>query len=269
MKVSKLKHHLQQATPAILGRIPRALLFAGFLITASLLAIPQAMAVSPPMETDDPDTPGDGNWEINMGSIITRRHDETEAELPLMDINYGLGDNIQLKIEAPLIHVKEAGSEWKSGLGSVELGVKWRFIDKKDTGFDMSIYPQFSSGWNTLSGRHGLDDPGEQIFLPVEFATEIGSFGLVGEVGRGFDSKGPEQWEGGVVLTHKCGEKVECMAELHETVNPHDVQSLVNFGINWELSDSVSIMAALGREFGPDTDEQQHSRVYLGIQINK
>jgi hypothetical protein len=240
-------------------------------VAALVLALTasSAMAVSPPMETDDPDTPPDGRWEINIGAISTREHDETEVELPVMDINYGLGDHLQLKLEAPLTHLKESGSEWRSGLGSIGVGVKWRFIDEKTAGFNMSVYPQFSSGWNTLSGRHSLADPGEQLFLPVEASIELGNFGLVGEIGRNFNSAGPEQWAGGVVLTHKCGEKIECMAELRETVNPHDVQSLVNFGLNWELSDTYALMAAVGREFGPEIDEQARSRIYFGIQINK
>ncbi|MFN2477468.1 MAG: hypothetical protein ABR526_14155 [Chthoniobacterales bacterium] len=27
----------------------------------------------PPLETDDPDTPGDGNWEINFASTLEKR----------------------------------------------------------------------------------------------------------------------------------------------------------------------------------------------------
>jgi hypothetical protein len=45
----------------------------------------------PPMITDDPGTPGDGHWEINIAATGRHASSFTEAELPLIDINYGLG----------------------------------------------------------------------------------------------------------------------------------------------------------------------------------
>ena len=249
-------------------RLSSCLLAAAF--PALLCVAAPAWALGgPPMVTDDPETPGDGNWEINIAAIRNHMHGETEVELPVADVNYGLGEHVQLKLEAPLNHVHESGEGWRNGLGSVGAGIKWRFIDHEDAGFDMSIYPQLSSDWHTVSGRRSLADPGEQLFLPVEAAMEIGGFEVVGEVGRNFDTAGPEQWLGGMVLTHKCGIHVECMAELHETVNPHNVQSLVNFGLNWELNEEFSVLAAVGREYGPDTEAQEQSRIYFGLQIRE
>ena len=63
-----------------------------------------------PMITDDPGTPGDGNWEFNIAS--TREHAEstTAHEAPLLDINYGLGDRVQLTFEVPWIVIHESGA---------------------------------------------------------------------------------------------------------------------------------------------------------------
>ena len=47
------------------------------------------------------------------------------------------------------------------------------------------------------------------------------------------------------------------------------MQSLVNFGLNWELNEEFSVLAAVGREFGPDTEAQEQSRIYFGLQIRE
>src|SRR5690242_14707903 len=57
----------------------------------------------PPMRTDDPGTPGNGNVEINLAVTSDRRADERVLEAPLVDINYGLGERIQLKVEVPFV----------------------------------------------------------------------------------------------------------------------------------------------------------------------
>jgi hypothetical protein len=53
---------------------------------------------SPPMVSDDTGTPGNGNWEINVVLAGDISKDSHAFELPLMDVNYGIGDRLQLKI---------------------------------------------------------------------------------------------------------------------------------------------------------------------------
>lgn len=51
----------------------------------------------PPLITDDPDTPGPGHWEINLASLFERSQPQRRLEAPLADVNYGVGQRIQLK----------------------------------------------------------------------------------------------------------------------------------------------------------------------------
>src|SRR6266496_1771185 len=96
----------------------------------------------PPMRTDDPGTPGNGNWEINTGLTTDRRAQEREFEAPILDINYGAGERVQLKFEVPwLIRGTDDGST-KSGLGNSRFGVKWRFHEDKKRDLTISMYPQ-------------------------------------------------------------------------------------------------------------------------------
>src|SRR4051794_37439935 len=71
----------------------------------------------PPMITDDPGTPGDGHWEINVALTTERRPGERVTEMPLVDINYGIGDRLQLKYEAAWLRVDD-GAERHDGLSN-------------------------------------------------------------------------------------------------------------------------------------------------------
>ena len=94
----------------------------------------------PPFRTDDPETPGNRHWEINFGYIGDRNPAAGAYQLPDFDINYGLGDRIQLKYELP-IALEESrpqpasatspavSGQTVAGLGESLLGIKWRFYE--------------------------------------------------------------------------------------------------------------------------------------------
>ena len=94
----------------------------------------------PPFRTDDPETPGNKHWEINFGFIGQRNPAAGSYQVPDFDINYGLGDRVQLKYEIP-IAIQESRPLSPSpnqpaqegivlaGLGSSLMGVKIRFFE--------------------------------------------------------------------------------------------------------------------------------------------
>src|SRR5438045_231098 len=97
----------------------------------------------PPLLTDDPGTPGNRNWEINIAATHFRTAEEREIEVPLLDINYGLGDRIQLKYEVPYLFDSDERAPYRRALGNSLIGVKWRFFQKCDeNGWNISTYPQ-------------------------------------------------------------------------------------------------------------------------------
>src|ERR1035441_544182 len=87
-----------------------------------VLALAQGGA---PFLSDDPDTPGNKHWEINTGFIGERSPFGGSYETPNIDINYGVGNRIQLKYEVPLSIQEMPGdsSHVAAGLGNSLLGV--------------------------------------------------------------------------------------------------------------------------------------------------
>ncbi len=221
----------------------------------------------PPLVTDDPGTPGDGKWEINLAMLGSHTLRRWDVDVFDADINYGFGDHIQLKADIPWAAAHEAEQGWRTGLGAANLGVKWRFVDQDGSGYDVSTYPQYLSAWSSSAKRRGIASSNAQFYLPVEFARTIASYEFVAEVGRNFVERESDQWEAGFVAAHGCGGEVECLVEVHRTWAPHDSQTLLNFGLHWKLSESSVLLASAGREFGSDTAERQRFVFYFGVQL--
>jgi hypothetical protein len=245
----------------MLSRIATA--FAGLLLVVSGAALAQG---GPPLVTDDPGTPEAGHWEINLAGIYARTHDRRDLALPDMDINYGYGGHIQLKVDVPWAFAQEGDGSWKSGLGAIDAGVKWRFLDADKAGFSMSTYPQVLFNALPSSAHRGITSSDKQFLLPVEAATEYRGVGLDAEVGRNFVQNGPDEWVLGGIVAPKCTEKIECLLEVHERWTPHTHATLVNLGLRWDLAEGITLLGAVGREFG-SADDLAKPLVYLGVQI--
>jgi hypothetical protein len=150
----------------------RCLLYHSWLV-AILLALPPLLTVAahaqggPPFRTDDPDTPGNKHWEINFGWIGDRNPAAGAYQVPDFDINYGLGDRIQLKYEIPIAieetRVQPATPASHSvpgqvigGLGESLLGIKWRFYEHHPK--DDWMKNRFGTGLPAVFGHHGEVD---------------------------------------------------------------------------------------------------------------
>ena len=92
----------------------------------------------PPLLTNDPGTPGNGNWEINIGVMPVLRHDANQYQLPQLDINFGLGNRIQLTYEAPYVVQTMPGHRQQTGWSNSFLGAKWRFYENNKSGWQIS-----------------------------------------------------------------------------------------------------------------------------------
>ncbi len=241
------------------------------------LALPCLLAMSgpasaqggPPLVTDDPGTPGDGHWEINVATIVARTPTARQVLAPDADINYGLGETVQLKADIPWVWAREDGAAWKSGLGAGEFGLKWRFLDQGPEGISVSTYPQYTRRLLASSVRRGLADPGHALFLPIEVASSAGGFDFDGELGRSLVHGGGSAWVAGAVLAHGCGADLECLAEVRRSNAPGDGWTLLNLGLHWELGPGLAGLAAAGRQFGHTAGNPQRALVYLGLQFTR
>jgi hypothetical protein len=209
--------------------MPRIFLrFAVVLPVLAKLAFAQG---GPPFRSDDPDTPGNRNWEINTGFLGERNRFGGSFEVPNLDLNYGAGHRVQLKFEIPLTlaETREDGHHLAAGPGNSLLGLKWRFYahhpkseanklpGEKESTFGLSVYPQLELNNPTRSVARGLVDPGPQFLLPLEGNAVMGHIRLSAEVGYWFTSNNiPRSWVRGVVVGHEFRKDTELYMELYD-----------------------------------------------------
>jgi hypothetical protein len=183
----------------------------------------------PPFRSDDPDTPGNHHWEINLGFIGERSPFGGAYETPNFDINYGVGSRIQLKYEVPLSIQETRGDSTRvsGGLGNSLLGVKYRFYQRhsnsrvrdgeREIKFSLSTYPQVVLNNPTRSVDREIVDRGPQLLLPLEAHLIYRWIRVSGEIGYWITSKDvPNSWIQGLVVGHEFRKDTELYVEMYD-----------------------------------------------------
>ena len=203
----------------------RLIQFLLLLVPVAGVTMAQAQG-GPPFITDDPGTPGNRHWEINLGWIGDHNPAHASYQLPDFDINYGWGDHIQLKYELPVAAATDENNTTRAGLGESLIGVKWRYYEHYRAGrpktdenknFTLGTYPQVSINNPTSAVRRGIVEPGPQYYLPVEFTIKWGPIDFNGEVGRWIGNRNvPSRWGRGLIAGHEFSERLELYGEFYD-----------------------------------------------------
>ena len=227
------------------------------------------VAAGPPLITDDPGTPGDGRWEINLAFTLEQTRDERSFEAPLLDINYGVGERTQLKFEVPWAVLDDRDGGIKSGTGKPQVGIKYRFLDEDRHGASVSIYPQLELNNPRSSDERGLVDEGMRFKLPVQVARSVGPFGAYVEVGYEFIEADTDEWSYGFALGYPVNDRLELLAEVAGTATHtfDDNELVFNFGAKVGIADSFNLLLSAGRSFRESSSGEPELLVYLGLQL--
>jgi hypothetical protein len=223
----------------------------------------------PPMITDDPGTPGNGKFEINLAVAFERRPHEISWDLPAIDINYGLGDRIQLTLQTAPVLLKRSDRGPIGGPGGTEAALKWRFLDEESDGVSVSTFPRLIFNVLQSSVRRGLAEDGVRMQSPVQIARKVGGIDLDFEFGPVLNSVGRSEWLYGIVGGVEIRKTTELMAELHGTARTSFARDVlaVNVGIRQKLSDHCILIASLGHEVHSAEDAPLAFIGYAGVQL--
>ncbi len=235
---------------------------------------------SPPLDVDDPATPGCNQWEINVvasGDVSLR---EKKYELPLLDINYGIGDNLQLKYEVPNVNSQTEGTT-VSGVGNSKAGLKYMFFENEDLKMQMAFYPQVefltpSSG----AEEKGLETSGTITTLPFLLSQKIGQLSsgdimMTTNLGYNISAK-PETRDYvsfsagvGMPLSGKVSAMGELSTEQAVSKNSDGLREQLlkaNVGMIVSVYKQFSVFGSMGRSLY-STDENSHTYFLTGIRI--
>ncbi len=215
--------------------------------------------------TDDPGTPGDGHWEINLGISREQRPGGRLSGLPLVDFNYGIGDRLQVMYAVSALRLKEDGAPVVSGSGNSTVGIKWRFYE---AGPSVSFHPQLE--FNTpgsSSDDRGLVDPGSAFILPFQLELAAGPLAVIGQAGREFRAGG-DAWFYGLAVAHELNARTAVAIEMVGGATPRfdRTQLTASLAVAFDLSERTSLLCSIGRELHNHDEPRATFVGYLGLQ---
>ena len=189
----------------------------------------------PPLLTDDPGTPGNRNWEINIASTQFFSPGENEIWAPLLDI-------------------------------------KWRFYQQSDEkGWNISTYPQVEVNNPDHSQPRGLVDRGPRFLLPVEITKVFGPVELNFEGGYWWTQEPSNERILGLAVGHQFTKRFEGLSEIYDDVVLGGTARSTTFDIGgrYEFHKGLLILFMAGRRIiGSGPVNGQPSLIgYLGLQI--
>lgn len=256
----------------------------------------------PPFITDDPGTPGNRQWEINLGWTGIHNPGLSYYQLPNIDMNYGWGDRIQLMYSPSLAASTDENNTTRASLGETQMGVKWRYFEHHRSGespqrrgpvsgdpdepksdgnmnFSLGTYPQVLINNPTSAVRRGIVENGPQYYLPVEFTAKLGPIDFNGEVGHWFGNKlVPSRWGRGLIAGHEFNARTELYGEIYDLQDANRIGTVpkqraltVDFGGRQTLDRSghLRLLFMGGRGIQAVTRENSEPSwiAYVGVQI--
>ncbi len=223
----------------------------------------------PPMITDDPGTPGNGKWENNIAIAFSHVPNEWSIDAPGIDLNYGLGDQIQLTLQGGPAVIKRSDHGLIGGLVGTEAAVKWRFLDEEKSGFDVSMFPRIIFNITQSSVRRGLSEDGTRFQIPFQAAKTFGRWHLDGEFGPLTSTVGRSNWLYGIVTGFDLAKTTGIMAELHGTSRTNFSRDVLvlNVGVRQILTQHCVLIGSLGHELREANNEPLAFIGYAGVQL--
>ncbi len=231
----------------------------------ALVLAPGLACAGPPFVTDDPEPVDLHHTETFFYSAGANAADGVGGASGI-DFNYGFMPQAHLNIVLPLAYEHPNGGRTVSGLGNVELAVKYRFAHRNG-GWDAAIYPRLV----LPSASHRVGDARSAVFLPLWLQRD----------GDGWSTFGG----GGCVLHHGGGARNACLAGwavtrdlsprwhaglevVHQTAAQAGDRATTSAGagLTYDINDHYHLMAYVGPNLQNVPDTVRYSW-YTALQV--
>ena len=237
---------------------------------------PESAVSSPPMAMDDPGTPGPRGIELNLVTELERAGEGRGSE-SLFDLNYGIGNRLQLKYERPYVTTGQAGEHQQTGLGATKIGVKWRFLEKD--GWQMAAYPQyqFDDGF-TVKDEEGNpeESEGRSTSVPLLISKTMARvYTAAANLDYSYNTDhSTSDWVVAFGLGRAFGSNGRVLTEVYSARDEHfdNRQTDVRVGVVWMLFSKAFEFpgyAAIGRSVGPTEEGRPITTFTIGVSIIK
>jgi len=229
----------------------------------SVLAPGVALA-GPPFLTDDPAPVDYKHSEFYVFSTYDKAKDGKDIAAPAFEYNYGAFPETQLHIVVPFVKSAPNGAASEYGIGDVEIGVKYRFVQETDTTPQIGIFPM--AELPTGDSDKGLGNGKTWWRLPVWIQKSWGEWTTYGGGGYVINhANGQKDYPfGGWLLQKDFGENWtlggEVFARGKDTVDGQ-ATTIVNVGGLYKFTPDFNLLFSVGR----DVSGERHTVAYLGL----
>ncbi|MCK9685322.1 transporter [Scleromatobacter humisilvae] len=226
-----------------------------------------AAVAGPPFLTDDPDPVDLHHAEINVIAQQTRA-DGGRAGSASAEANLGCAAETQCHVAVPVAFDRPAGAPSQAGLGDVELGVKYRFLDRPDDGWSAAAYPTLDLP--TGNADRGLGNGRAQLLLPLWVQRAFGPWrwdaGIARLVNRAPDAR--DSWFAGLLAQRSFGDALTLGAEVfHRTSTARGEPSAAGFNVGAivKIAANQNLLVSAGR--GLTHVESNRCSMFLAYQL--
>lgn len=250
-------------TAARSGVRHRCLALLGAIASLALVPAPRALA-GPPFLTDDPEPVPLRYWEAYVFSTYDRAVDAAQVQGPALEFNLGAAPDLQVHLVVPWGWNLPAGGPTRSGLGDVEVGVKYRFVRETDDRPQVGIFPMVELP--TGNAARGLGNGRAWFRIPLWIQKSWGPWTTYG--GGGWTiNRAPGQRSqtfGGWLLQRDLGARLTLGGEVF--AQGADTQGGRGFAVA-DVGGSVNFTPGFSLLFsaGHTIRGERHTVAYLGL----
>lgn len=242
--------------------------YANLVAAALFFCLVEAASAGPPYVTDDPEPVDHLHWEFYVASQDSKLGGDWSGTGPHFELNYGVVPDVQLHLILPLAYDVPPDARSHYGLGDIEMGVKYRFIQETNYLPQVGIFPLLEV---PAGGEHNnLGNGRFQAFLPLWLQKSWGTWTAYGGGGYGVNSfsQGSRNWEFvGAVIQKQVLSKLSLGVEVyHQTSYQTDFPNTgtaFNVGAVLDLSEQHHLLFSAGRSIDGPVDFQ----CYLAYQF--
>jgi outer membrane putative beta-barrel porin/alpha-amylase len=233
-------------------------------IASALILAPGLAVAGPPFLTDDPAPVEYKHSEFYVFSTYDKTNDGKEITAPAFEYNYGILPETQFHIVVPFVRNAPDDAASEFGIGDVEIGVKYRFVQETDTVPQIGLFPMAELA--TGNSDKGLGNGKTWWRLPIWIQKSWGewtSYGGGGYVINHADGQKDYAF-GGCLVQKDIGETWtlggEVFARGKDTVDGQST-SILNLGGLYKFTPDFNLLFSAGHSVGGE----RHTVAYLGL----
>jgi hypothetical protein len=213
-----------------------------------------------PMITDDPGTVDKGFLELEVIFESQSTKNEDEFQAPLIDLDYGLANNLDVSFEFPYL-IQKYTSQTRDRIGFIELGLKYRFYENNNQSFFLGVVPE------VLMPLH-KDIESEYL---LEFLAEKGFDSFVLSASLGYTQLEESQGAFGssILAGFNIANGFAFNGEFAFEADRDDLsvnEGVINFGISFMINEWLGFNSSIGTGlFASETESRKKVISFVGL----